>query len=152
MYFDLNIHYYHRTFASFCNFYNKSSTSFTITPPFFFAGSPTSNTFTLLCPRFNEFMSTSSIGAFFAFIIIAKGAIFGVLSLKSQVIIAGLFIERVYNPVSTYLVTSTSSFFISTFEANVACGQPSIPASICPVWLQSSSTAKLSNFYIVFPG
>ena len=151
MYFDLNIHYYHSTFAYFCNFYNKSSTSFTITPPFFFAGSFTSSTFTLLLPMFNELISTSSIGAFLAFIIMANGAIFGVFSLKSQVITAGLFIERVYSPVSTYLVTSTSLFFIYTFEAKVACGQSSIPASSCPVWLQSSSTAVLLNFYIVFP-
>ena len=89
MYFDLNLIYYHNTFASFCNFYSKSSTSFTIIPPFFFAGSLTSNTFTLLSPMFREFISTYSIGAFFAFIIIAKGAIFGVFNLKSHVIIPG---------------------------------------------------------------
>ena len=29
----------------------------------------------------------------------------------------------------------------STFETNVACGHPNKPASICPTWFESSSTA-----------
>src|SRR5438094_502237 len=31
----------------------------------------------------------------------------------------------------------------SIFETNVACGQPNKPASICPTWFESSSTACL---------
>ncbi len=105
------IFHYHNTFASFCNFYNNSSISLTIIPAFFFGGSVVSIIFTLLLPIFKELKSTYSIGAFLAFIIIDNDAIFGVFNLKSHVITAGAFIDIVYKPVSTYLVTSTSSFF-----------------------------------------
>ena len=96
-------------------------------------------------PRFKDANYTSSIGAFFAFIIWANGAIFGTFNLKSQVITAGPFIFSVYNPVSTSLHTFIYLPFIYTFDAKVACAHPSIPASSCPVWLQSSSIAKLNG-------
>lgn len=83
------------------------------------------------------------MGAFLAFIIIAKGAILGTFNLKSQVITAGPVILIVSMPVSTSLVTLISLPFIYTLEANVACGHPRIPAKSWPVWLQSSSMAKL---------
>jgi len=69
-------------------------------------------------------------------------AILGVFNRKSHVIIAGGLNLIVWRPVSTYLVTSSAPSFTSTFEAKVACGQSNNPANICPVWLQSSSTAK----------
>lgn len=98
-------------------------------PPFFLAGSVVSITLTLLVPKLSEASSTYSIGAFFAFIIIAKGAILGTFNLKSQVITAGPVILIVSMPVSTSLVTLISLPLISTLEAKVACGQPRIPAN-----------------------
>lgn len=77
-------------------------------------------TFTLLAAIFREASSTYSIGAFFAFIIIANGAILGILSLKSHVITAGPVIFKVSSPVSTYLVTLIYFPFIYTLEAKVA--------------------------------
>src|SRR3569623_163744 len=56
---------------------------------------------------------------------------------------AGSVSASVYNPPSTSRVTITIPSSISTLEAKVACGQPSSAASICPVWLQSSSIACL---------
>jgi len=78
-----------------------------------------SPTFILLLPIFNPDNSCYSIGAFFAFIIMANGAIFGTFNLKSQVITAGPVIFMVSSPVSTYRVTFIYLPFISTLEANV---------------------------------
>ncbi len=135
--------------ASFCNFWISSSTSFTTTPPFFFNGSVDSKIFTLLVPRLKDARSTYSMGAFLAFIIMARGAILGTFNLKSQVMTAGPVIFSVSSPVSTSLVTFIYLPLISTLDANVACGHPSKPAKIWPVWLQSSSTAALLKIYIV---
>lgn len=66
-------------------------------------------------------------------------------------IIAGGLNAIVWRPVSTSLVTYKDPPFTSTLEAKVACGQSSNPAKICPVWLQSSSTAMWMNNYIAFP-
>src|SRR5436190_1443162 len=56
---------------------------------------------------------------------------------------AGSLIEIVSRPPSTSRVTSALPSAIFTFDANVACGQPSSAASICPVWFESSSIACL---------
>jgi hypothetical protein len=84
----------------------------------------------LLCPKFNSDNSSYYIGDFFAFIIIIRGAIFGVVSRRSHVIIAGASILRVYMPVSTYLETLISLPLIYILDANVAWGHPSNPARI----------------------
>ena len=77
-------------------------------------------------------------------------AILGVFNLKSHVIIAGGLKLIVWRPVSIYRVTSILPSFGSTFDANVAWGQSSIPAKSWPVWLQSSSTATFYILYIAF--
>ena len=51
--------------------------------------------------------------------------------------------RSVSRPPSTSRVTSASAPSSTTFEAKVPCGQPSRAASICPVWLESSSIACL---------
>ena len=81
----------------------------------------------------SELQSISSMGAFLAFIIFAKGAIFGTFKRRSQVMMAGGFIYNVSSPLSTSLVTSIFYPFTSTFDAKVACGQLSMPPKICPV-------------------
>jgi hypothetical protein len=53
--------------------------------------------------------STYSIGAFLAFIIAGIDAILGLFNRKSAVITAGVLIEIVIKPVSTYLVTYSLS-------------------------------------------
>ena len=77
------------TLASFSNLEINSSTSLTITPPFFFGGSVVSTILTLEFSILRESSSTSYILAFLAFIMAGIDAILGVLSLKSQVITAG---------------------------------------------------------------
>src|SRR5712691_6453246 len=57
--------------------------------------------------------------------------------------IAGNLNATVSSPPSTSRVTSALSPLIVILEAKVACGQPKSAASICPVWLQSSSIACL---------
>ena len=56
---------------------------------------------------------------------------------------AGAFSFTVCKPPSTSRVTSTASPSMTILEAKVPCGQPSKAASICPVWLLSSSIACL---------
>src|SRR6185436_17636130 len=51
--------------------------------------------------------------------------------------------ETVSRPPSTSRVTVAFSFSNTIFEAKVACDQPNRAASICPVWLESSSIACL---------
>src|SRR5690242_7268985 len=58
--------------------------------------------------------------------------------------------EIVSRPPSTSRVTSARSPAILSFEAKVACGQPSSAASICPVWFESSSIACLPR--MIRPG
>ena len=57
--------------------------------------------------------------------------------------IAGSFTFRTCSPPSTSRTTVAASPSISTFEAKVACGQPSSAASICPVAFMSLSIACL---------
>ena len=59
--------------------------------------------------------------------------------------------DRVSRPPSTSRETVALPSATSTLDAKVAWGQSNNPANNCPVWLQSSSTAILSTFYIVFP-
>ena len=60
-----------------------------------------------------------------------------------MVITAGSFTSMVSSPPSTSRVIFALSASSLSFEAKVACGQPSSAASIWPVWLQSSSIACL---------
>lgn len=79
--------------------------------------------------------------AFLALIMAIKEAILGTVSLKSQVMTAGGCTRRVSKPLSTSLMTSISPLQTEIRKALVACGQFNTPASNCPVWLLSSSTA-----------
>ncbi len=79
-----------------------------------------SRIYTLLFGMFKLEKSTYSIGAFLAFIIAGIEAILGLFNLKSAVITAGVLIEIVIKPVSTYLVTYSLSPLTSIFDANVA--------------------------------
>lgn len=63
---------------------------------------------------------TSSMLAFFAFIMAGIEAIFGVLSLRSDVMIPGGLNLMVWSPESIYLVTIRSPSTNSTLEAKVA--------------------------------
>ncbi len=62
---------------------------------------------------------------------------------RSLLITAGSRTDIVSSPPSTSRVTSALPSPITTFDAKVACAQPSKPASICAVWLESSSIACL---------
>ena len=86
--------------------------------------------------------------------IFGKLAYRGSLSLKSVVTINGNLPLSVSTPPSTSLVTLTSPSSPSRnsiFDACVACPHPSNPASICPVWLLSSSILCLPNITILLP-
>mmetsp|Transcript_44370 Transcript_44370/g.116580 ORF Transcript_44370/g.116580 Transcript_44370/m.116580 type:complete len:223 (+) Transcript_44370:463-1131(+) len=84
-----------------------------------------------------------SIFFFFAFMMFGSVAYRGSFSRRSAVTTAGIFILIVSMPVSISRVTVSSPSAGVISEANTPCGQPSNAASICPVWLQSSSIACL---------
>src|SRR6266702_2743559 len=58
---------------------------------------------------------------------------------------AGRSISIVSRPPSISRVTVALPASMATFEANVACGQPSSAASIWPTWFESSSIACLPS-------
>ena len=63
---------------------------------------------------------------------------------------AGRLMLRVSSPPSISRVTSAVPSLNTISDAKVACGQPSSAASICPVWLLSSSMACLPR--MTMPG
>jgi hypothetical protein len=98
----------------------SSSTSFTIIPPFLLAGLYDYIICKLLFEMFNVLKSISYIATFLAFIMLGNEAIFGIFSLRSQVITAGNFSLSVYNPLSISLVTFTLPYFTTILDAKVA--------------------------------
>ena len=78
----------------------------------------------------NSSALNDSKGFCFAFMIFGREAYLGSFNLKSEVTIAGSFIEIVCKPPSTSLVTSAFPSEIFHSEAKVAWGYPSNAASI----------------------
>mmetsp|Transcript_21499 Transcript_21499/g.60027 ORF Transcript_21499/g.60027 Transcript_21499/m.60027 type:complete len:205 (-) Transcript_21499:144-758(-) len=91
----------------------------------------------------NEVASITSSGFFLAFMRLGSVAYRGSLSRRSAVTTAGKGMLTSWIPASTSFATFSDalSSATSTFEADPACGQPKIPASMAPVWLLSSSMA-----------
>src|SRR5262249_4888240 len=132
------------TFASLRSLSTSSLTLFTFTPDLRLAGSTTFSVFTrgaTSTPSASGF--SCSIGFFLAFMMLGSEAQRGSFNRRSVVIRAGVFSLTTTSPASTSRVTVKPPSSIGSLEAKVACGQPSRPASIWPVWLQSSSIACL---------
>ena len=93
---------------------------------------------------------TVSSGFFFAFMMFGSVTYRGSFRRRSVVSTAGSATDTVSRPPSTSRVTTARPSATSTFDAKVACGRSASAASICPVWLQSSSIACLPR--ITSPG
>ncbi|KAH3670775.1 hypothetical protein OGAPHI_001291 [Ogataea philodendri] len=123
----------------------NSSTEPTFKPPCLAGGSSSfkiSSLFSIETPKSSTL--SFSKGFFLAFIIFGSVTNLGSFNLKSVVIIIGKDALTTSTPPSISRSTSTvESLLILTFDAFVACGQLSRPASIWPVWFESSSIACL---------
>src|SRR5262249_4106366 len=119
------------TLASLRSLATSSATSATLPPPLRFGGSTT------LSVAIRGWTSTPSAagvvvssGFFFAFMMFGSVAYRGSFRRKSVVTTAGNPVSTVSSPPSTSRFTVARSAASSTFDAKVACGQPSSAASI----------------------